>query len=56
MSCARPLRSWIGVAVLGGIFLVLSTSTGIWHFGLALLFPDTRTLLYPRADPAWLVG
>ena len=56
MRVARPVRAWIGFAILGGIFIVLATSTGIWRMGLGLLFPDTRTLLYPRADPAWLVG
>lgn len=56
MSRARPVRAWIGFVILFGVFLVLSTSTGLWHRGLGLLFPDTRTLLYPRADPAWLVG
>jgi len=56
MSRARPVRAWIGFVILAGVFVLLSSSTGIWHSGLRLLFPETRTLLYPRADPAWLVG
>jgi osmoprotectant transport system permease protein len=56
VSNARRARAWIGFLILAGVFLLLSTNIGIWRLGLGLLFPDTRTLLYPRADPAWLVG
>jgi osmoprotectant transport system permease protein len=56
MSGARRFGPWIALAILAGVSVVLASSTGIWHWLLGLLFPGTATLLYPRADPAWLVG
>jgi osmoprotectant transport system permease protein len=56
VSRTRALGAWIGFALLAAVFLLLSSSTGVWRWGLRILFPDVRTLLYPRADPAWLVG
>lgn len=56
MSGARRAGPWIALAVLAAVTVVLASGTGIWQRGLALLFPGTSTLLYPRADPAWLVG
>jgi osmoprotectant transport system permease protein len=52
---ARP-GAWISVGVLGAVLTALTVSTDIWRWGLARLFPATGTLLYPRADPSWLVG
>jgi osmoprotectant transport system permease protein len=52
----RRAGPWIGLGILAAVSVVLSSSTGIWRWGLGLLFPGTDTLLYPRADPAWLVG
>ena len=56
MSGARRAGPWIALAVLAAVTVVLSSGTEIWQHGLGLLFPGTATLLYPRADPAWLVG
>jgi len=56
MSGASRAGPWIGLALLALVTIVLSAGTGIWQRGLGFLFPGTATLLYPRADPAWLVG
>ena len=55
MRRARAAR-WAGVGILGAVLAVLALRTDVWQRGLAALFPSTGTLLYPRADPAWLVG
>jgi len=55
MRRARAAR-WAGVGLLGAVLAVLALRTDVWQWGLAALFPSTGTLLYPRADPAWLVG
>jgi len=52
----RPIGPWVAVGALAAVSAVLSLSPGIWHWGLAVLFPGMDTLVYPRADPAWLVG
>jgi len=49
-------RAWVAVALLTAAFIFLAVSPGFWRWGLAILFPDVRDVLYPRADPAWLVG
>ena len=56
MSRTRALGAWIIFALLAAAFLLLISGTGLWQWGLRILFPDVRNLLYPRADPAWLVG
>jgi osmoprotectant transport system permease protein len=56
MSRARSFNAWIIFAFLAAVFLILMSNTGLWQRGLRFLFPDVRNLLYPRADPAWLVG
>jgi len=48
--------AWIALALLAAVFIFLTASTSFWQWGLRILFPDLRDLLYPRADPAWLVG
>jgi osmoprotectant transport system permease protein len=52
----RIAPPWIGFIVLGGIFLFLSMSTAPWKWGLGLLFPGRADLLYPRANPSYIVG
>jgi osmoprotectant transport system permease protein len=56
VSRTRALGSWIAFALLAAVFLLLMASTSLWQWGLRFLFPDVQDLLYPRADPAWLVG
>jgi len=56
MSRTRAFGAWITFALLAALFLLLMSSTILWQWGLRVLFPDVRNLLYPRADPAWLVG
>lgn len=56
MSRTRAFGAWITFALLAALFLLLMSSTSLWQWGLRVLFPDVRNLLYPRADPAWLVG
>jgi osmoprotectant transport system permease protein len=50
------LGAWIALALLTAVFLLLSSSTALWQWGLRAVFPDLHDVLYPRADPAWLVG
>jgi osmoprotectant transport system permease protein len=52
----KRIRAWIALGVLGAVFAFLTASTGAWQWGLHRLFPDLQAVLYPRADPAWLVG
>ena len=56
MKRAGGLGAWIALALLAAVFVFLTASTGFWQWGLHILFPDLKDLLYPRADPAWLVG
>jgi osmoprotectant transport system permease protein len=53
---AQRTRSWLSFGILAAAFVFLTSSPGTWQRGLRFLFPDVRNLLYPRADPAWLVG
>jgi osmoprotectant transport system permease protein len=48
--------AWVALGLLAAVFVFLSASPGFWQWGLHILFPDLQALLYPRADPAWLVG
>jgi osmoprotectant transport system permease protein len=50
------LGAWVALALLAAVFVFLTASPGFWQWGLRIAFPDLRDLLYPRADPAWLVG
>jgi len=52
----RRAGPWVALGILAAVSVVLTFGTGIWRWGLALLFPGTDTTVYPRADPAWLVG
>jgi len=52
----RGLGRWIALGILAAVAIVLSSSADIWRWGLRLVFPGTDALVYPRADPAWLVG
>jgi len=52
----RPVGPWIALGILAVVSVLLSSGTGIWRWGMSLLFPGTDTPVYPRADPAWLVG
>jgi osmoprotectant transport system permease protein len=42
--------------LLAALFLFLSLSTRAWKLGLAAVFHGGQDLLYPRADPSWLVA
>ncbi len=52
----RRVGPWIALAVLAAACVILSSGTVVWRWALALLFPGLDALVYPRADPAWLVG
>jgi osmoprotectant transport system permease protein len=56
MKRTGALGAWISLGFLTVVFLLLASSTGLWNWGLRALFPDLKDVLYPRADPAWLVG
>ena len=53
---ARILRTWLPFVALAAVFVFLSVDVGTWRWGLRAAFPAQRDILYPRADPAWLVG
>ncbi len=55
-GAARILRSWLPFALLAGLFVFLTVDAAAWRAGLRAAFPDQRDTMYPRADPAWLVG
>jgi osmoprotectant transport system permease protein len=48
--------AWLPFGLLLALFLFLTFSTAAWKWGLGLVFHDASQLLYPRADPSWLVG
>jgi osmoprotectant transport system permease protein len=50
------LAAWFPFVVLAALFIFLTGDTGAWRWGLGTIFRDRPDLLYPRADPAWLVG
>jgi osmoprotectant transport system permease protein len=50
------LAAWFPFAILAAVFIFLTWDTGAWKWGLGTIFRDRPDLLYPRADPAWLVG
>jgi osmoprotectant transport system permease protein len=52
----RSIAAWVPFAILAAVFVVFSASTDVWKWGLGALFQGRQDLLYPRADPAWLVG
>jgi osmoprotectant transport system permease protein len=56
MRRAASSGAWIALGLLTAVFVFLSASPGFWMWGLHVVFPDLQALLYPRADPAWLVG
>jgi osmoprotectant transport system permease protein len=56
MKGPRGITAWIPFAILGVVFVFLSSSTEAWRVGLGAIFQGRQDLLYPRADPAWLVG
>jgi osmoprotectant transport system permease protein len=56
MSAGRFIRAWVSFSLLLALFVFLSLSRGVWQQGLRFMFHDMRQVLYPRADPAWLVG
>jgi osmoprotectant transport system permease protein len=53
---ARILRSWLPFVILAAVFVFLTVDVGAWRWGLGAAFSGQRDILYPRADPAWLVG
>jgi osmoprotectant transport system permease protein len=56
MRRSRWVAAWIPFSILLAVFLFLTASTDAWKVGLGALFQGRQDLLYPRADPAWLVG
>jgi osmoprotectant transport system permease protein len=52
----RLLGPWAGFLALTTAFLLLTLEPRIWTLLLGFLFPTERDLLYPRADPAFLVA
>jgi osmoprotectant transport system permease protein len=56
VSGGRRFAAWLPFVILAAVFVFLTLSTDAWRWGLAALFRDRTDLLYPRADPAWLVG
>ena len=46
----------MAAGLLGAALAVLAFRTDVWKWALGALFPAAATVLYPRADPAWLVG
>jgi osmoprotectant transport system permease protein len=55
-SARRLLGPWVGFLALSAVFLVLTLDPAVWRLLLGFLFPGIKDLLYPRADPAFLVG
>jgi osmoprotectant transport system permease protein len=52
----RLLRGWLPFAALAAVFVFLTVDAGAWRWGLRMAFSGQRDVMYPRADPAWLVG
>jgi osmoprotectant transport system permease protein len=56
MRARAVVSAWLPFAILLAVFLLLTFSPAVWRWGLGLVFHDLPQLLYPRADPVWLVG
>lgn len=49
------LRRWVLLAVFGGLFIAVISSTGLWETTLRFLFPQESQVLHPRASLIVLV-
>jgi osmoprotectant transport system permease protein len=52
----RLLRTWLPFGILTAVFIFLTVDAAAWRWGLGAVFSGLRDVMYPRADPAWLVG
>lgn len=48
-------RRWVLLAVFGGLFIAVISSTGLWETALRFLFPQESQVLHPRASLIVLV-
>lgn len=49
------MRRWILLALFGGVFIAIISSTGLWETTLRFLFPQESQVLHPRASLIVLV-
>ncbi len=56
LPASARLAPWAGFLSLTAVFLLLTLDPAAWRLLLGFLFPGVSSLLYPRADPAFLVG
>jgi osmoprotectant transport system permease protein len=55
-TVGRFLRTWLAFGLLAAAFVWLTFDVGAWRWGLGKVFSGQQDVVYPRADPAWLVG
>lgn len=49
------MRRWVLLALFGGLFIAVISSTGLWETTLRFLFPQESQVLHPRASLIVLV-
>ncbi len=49
------MRRWVLLALFGGVFVAVISSTGLWETALRFLFPQESQVLHPRASLIVLV-
>ncbi len=49
------MRRWVLLALLGGVFVAIISSVGLWETTLRFLFPQESQVLHPRASLIVLV-